>query len=188
MLDSRALTLYEEVHPERKLGNVKIQTKFLVNLQSLFPKKCQPIVVTDAGFHNGWFLEVFKLGWHYIGRVRGIKRYQLNGEWRSIKTLVSGGTSIPQFIGRTILCLNNSIITNLYRMKNISKGRKSLNLNKERKNDTQSKKHSKSAKEGWVLATSLPHRKYFSANRVMKIFKKRMQIEEGFRDLKSSRF
>ncbi len=80
------------------------------------------------------------------------------------------------------------MITNLYRIKNISKGRKSLNLNKQRKNDTQSKKHSKSAKEAWVLATSLPHNKHSSAKRVVNIFKNRMQIEEGFRDLKSSKY
>lgn len=189
MLDGRALTLYEEVHPEKKLGNLKIQRKFLSNLKTLLPKQCRPIIVTDAGFHNGWFLDVFKLGWDYIGRVRGIKKYQLNGEeWRSIKTLVSGGTKTPEFIGRAVLCLNNSLITNLYRVKNISKGRKSLNLNKERKNDTQSKKNSKSAKEAWVLATSLSHHKYSSPNRIVNIFKNRMQIEEGFRDLKSSRY
>ncbi len=33
MLDGRALTLYDEVHPEKKLGNVKIQKKFLSNLR-----------------------------------------------------------------------------------------------------------------------------------------------------------
>ena len=188
MLDGRALTIYEEVHPEKKLGNAKIQKRFLFNLKLLLPEQCQPIVVTDAGFHNGWFLEVFKLGWDYIGRIRGIKKYQIKGkEWGSIKTLVSGGTKTPEFIGEVILCLNNSLITNLYRIKNISKGRKSLNLNKERKNDTQSKKHSKNAKEAWVLATSLSH-KYSSAKRIVKIFKNRMQIEEGFRDLKSSKY
>jgi hypothetical protein len=189
MLDGRALTLYDEVHPEKKLGNVKIQKGFLSNLKLLLPKQCRPIIVTDAGFHNGWFLDVFKLGWDYIGRVRGIKVYQMKGkEWRSIKTLVSGGTKTPEFIGQAVLCFNNSLITNLYRVKNISKGRKALNLNKERKNDTQSKKHSKSAKEAWVLATSLAHHKYSSAKKIVNIFKKRMQIEEGFRDLKSSRY
>lgn len=189
MLDGRALTLYDEVHPEKKLGNERVQKKFLSNLKLLLPKQCTPIVVTDAGFHNNWFKEVLKLGWHYIGRIRGIKKYQLNGKkWKSIKTLVSGGTKTPEFIGETVLCLKNSLITNLYRIKNIPKGRKSLNLNKERKNDTQSKKNSKSAKEAWVLATSLPHSKHFSAKRVVNIFKKRMQIEEGFRDLKSSKY
>ena len=55
MLDGRALTLYEEVHSGKKLGNAKVQKKFLASLKSLFPENCKPIVVTDAGFHNNWF-------------------------------------------------------------------------------------------------------------------------------------
>lgn len=189
MLDGRALTIYEEVHSERKLGNVKIQKKFLLNLGRLLPERCQPIIVTDAGFHNDWFFEIVKFGWNYIGRVRGRQKYQLEGKkWNSIKILVSGGTKEPEYIGAAVLCLRNSLTTNLYRIKNLSKGRKAYNLNKQRKNDTQSKKHSKSAKEAWVLATSLSHNKLISAKRVVNIFKNRMQIEEGFRDLKSSKY
>lgn len=48
-------------------------------------------------------------------------------------------------------------------------------------------KHAKSATDPWLLATSLPaHRNL--AKRVVAIYQQRMQIEEGFRDMKSNRF
>ena len=42
------------------------------------------------------------------------------------------------------------------------------------------------AKEPWVLATNLP--KAYPATKVLNAYKKRMQIEESFRDLKSTRY
>jgi hypothetical protein len=59
----RALTIYEEAHPEKHLGNRKVQKRFLNTLQTLLPETCCPIVVTDAGFRNPWFKAVRALGW-----------------------------------------------------------------------------------------------------------------------------
>jgi hypothetical protein len=188
MLDGRALTLYEEVHNEKKLGNAKVQNKFLVSLKSLLPKTCKPIVVTDAGFHNDWFANVIAQGWDYIGRVRGGKKYQLASNKRKlIDSLLKGGQREPEYIGRVDLCVTNPIKTNLYRVKSKLKGRKSLNKSKKRKRDSHSKDYSKSGRESWVLATSLPHRTN-TAKKVVAIYKHRMQIEEAFRDLKSHKY
>jgi hypothetical protein len=77
MLDGRALALYEEVHHETKQGNAKVQSKFLYKLKELLPKQSKPIIITDAGFHNDWFFNVIKLGWDYIGRVRGWKNLSI---------------------------------------------------------------------------------------------------------------
>jgi len=49
-----------------------------------------------------------------------------------------------------------------------------------------SKKHEKRENEPWLIATSLPHTEV-SAVDVIALYKKRMQIEEAFRDLKNTR-
>lgn len=49
-----------------------------------------------------------------------------------------------------------------------------------------SKKHEKRENEPWLIVNSLSGEKY-SANDIMLIYKKRMQIEESFRDLKNTR-
>jgi len=86
--EGRALTLYEEVPGEKKQENAPVHRAFLNTLQALLPVGCRPIIITDAGFHNPWFKHVLKLGWDYVGRIRGTE----NGA--SMSTLrVTGGTS-----------------------------------------------------------------------------------------------
>lgn len=188
MLDGRALTIYEEVHSGKKLGNAKVQKKFLISLKSLVSENCKPIVVTDAGFHNDWFSEVVALEWDYIGRIRGGKQYQLvSNKWKVIDSLLKGGPQEPEYIGKVDLCVTNPLKTNLYRVKSKLKGRKSLNKSKQKRRGGHSKDYSKSGREAWVLATSLQHRAN-TAKKVVTIYKHRMQIEEGFRDLKSHKY
>jgi len=63
------ITLYEEVHPDSKLGNRRVQHQFLAHLQQLLPSHT-PIVVADSGFRVPFFREVERLGWHWLGRIR----------------------------------------------------------------------------------------------------------------------
>ena len=61
----RSLTLYEEVHPRSKLGNRKVQHRFLDRLASMIPEYCQPIIVADSGFKTPFFRYIEnKYGWH----------------------------------------------------------------------------------------------------------------------------
>ena len=46
----RSLTLFEEVHPQSKLGNRKVQHQFLKHLSVMVPATCRPIIVADSGF------------------------------------------------------------------------------------------------------------------------------------------
>jgi len=188
MAKGRAITIYEEVHPERKLSNPKVEKKFLQSLKTILPKECRAVIVTDAGFHNKWFGEVLKLEWDYVGRVRCGKKYSSDGgkTWHKYTKLFSKATEVPQALGKVKLCRTNSLETNLYIFKGKRKGRSLLNLLGKKRRDTNSMDQRKSAKEAWVLASSLTGRSM--AKRVVKIYKMRMQIEEGFRDLKSSRY
>ena len=53
------------------------------------------------------------------------------------------------------------------------------------KRSKKSLKYSKSANDPWLLATNLPTHRTLS-KQVVGIYRQRMQIEEGFRDMKSS--
>jgi transposase len=48
-------------------------------------------------------------------------------------------------------------------------------------------KHAEGATDPWLLATSLPSHRNLS-KQVVGIYRQRMQIEEGFRDMKSTQF
>lgn len=185
----RALTIYEEVHPEKKLGNKKVQNKFLQTLHKMLPKGCEPIIITDAGFHNDWFKEVVRLRWDFIGRIRGKKYFKKKeaAAWKLCKSLFKKATSTPQFLGKVELCRSNAMEMNFFLFKGKSKGRKSVNKVGKKRKDSSTKDYRKAAKEPWLLATSLRNN-YLLAKKVVKKFSNRMQIEEGFRDLKSSRY
>ena len=59
----RSLTLYEEVHTQRNLGNRRVQHRFLQQLKALLPAAAEPIIVADAGFKVPFYREVERLGW-----------------------------------------------------------------------------------------------------------------------------
>lgn len=40
-------------------------------LKAMLAPTCKPIVVTDGGFKVPWFKLIMKLGWDYVGRIRG---------------------------------------------------------------------------------------------------------------------
>jgi hypothetical protein len=186
--DGRALTIYDERHPLKKMGNRKIQERFLDHLKKILPVDCHPIIVTDAGFHIDWFKYVMKQGWNYIGRVRGIRKYRLPDSSRFIlcKNLFKYASSKAKSLGELILTRKNSFLTNFYVIKKKLKGRRAKTKLGKVKRDKDSKNYSKSYREPWLLVSSLKTR--FAAKKVVKIYLRRMTIEESFRDLKSSKY
>jgi hypothetical protein len=44
----RSITLYQEVHPEKKLGTAKVQKNFLNKLKGILPPECKPVIITDG--------------------------------------------------------------------------------------------------------------------------------------------
>jgi hypothetical protein len=182
----RALTLYEEVYPEKKLGNVKIEKNFLEKLKKLLPEGCKPIIITDAGFRNYWFKKVLELGWDYVGRVRGTQQYNDGKGWIKCKDIILKATKKARCIREVILCKGNSLTSHLFLLKEKTKNK--IKRAKKKGGGKDALEYSRSAKDGWLLASSLPGSNWLLINRVIKIYKMRMQIEEGFRDLKSSQY
>ena len=99
----RSLTLYEEVHPQSKLGNRKVQHQFLQQLATLVPVTCRPIIVADSGFRTPFFRYTEnQFGWHWVGRIRGrdfICRKSQPGRWFNSKFLHSQATLTARCLG-----------------------------------------------------------------------------------------
>jgi hypothetical protein len=187
-VEGRAITLYEERHNEKSIGKRGVQTRFLNNLKKILPDSCIPIIVTDAGFHNAWFSRLVNMGWHYIGRVRGVKMYQssANEEFKSCKKLYKLATKEVKSLGKMMLTKNNKFETNFYLIKCKAKGRKAFTCRGKWRSDKDSLDYARSHREPWLLVSSLD--KDNSGKKVVSIYKRRMGIEEAFRDLKSIRY
>jgi hypothetical protein len=186
--EGRSLTLYEERDFFKKMGNKKFQKQYLENLRDILPEDCHPIVITDAGFHNDWFKNILKFGWDYVGRIRNVRKYRPLGEkeFKHTKSLFKQATVIPKCLGKMQLTEENPLICHFYLMKSKLKGRKALRRDGKVRKDKDSKAYAKSYREPWLLVSSLSGRN--AAKKIMKIYKKRMTIEEAFRDLKSNKY
>ena len=187
-LGGRALTLYEEVHTQKVVGNDKIHRQFLRNLKKVLPCFCCPILITDAGFRNPWFKAVRALGWDYVGRVRNtdMLRPVNTNTWMPCKHLYSKANYKPSYLGEYETVRSNPISTYLYLVKQKPKGRHWRNLDGTRTTRASSEKIADREKEPWLITTSLKG-KQSEPNYIVKLYKTRMQIEEAFRDAKSSR-
>ncbi len=186
--DGRSLTLYEERHPQKKLGSRSVQKMFLQALKSVLPPQCKPVIITDAGFYNYWFTEVQRNGWDYIGRVRGIRKYRRIGEkkFTPCSSLWKQAGSQSKSLGEVILTEKNPFLTCLYLIKGRLSGRKVRTRAGKIRRDKDSVNYGRSHREPWLLASSLKGRS--AAKSVTNKYKFRMQIEQEFRDLKGKRY
>lgn len=187
-IGGRALTIYEEVHPEKKLGNARVQKAFLRALGNVLPPGSRPIIVTDAGFQGPFFRDVQRLGWDFVGRVRGTTKMQPRAgtEWVSVAQLYATATRTPRDLGAY----------RLYKQHESLDGRLVLAAKRRRGKKHPWSSHSSAqgsvppttisgAKDPWLLVTSIATD---SAEKIIAIYATRMQIEETFRDAKNHRF
>lgn len=184
----RALTLYEQSYHVSEHASYKAHKDFLNILYSLLPKSCRPIIVTDAGFRNTWFRLVQLHGWDFIGRIRHNTQCKKidNFTWEPVKIFYSSATDRAKFIGKFLLAKSNFLPCYFYLLKKKKLYREKRNLVGKKTRCSMSLKHAKSGNEPWLLATSIKP-ETISAEKIIAIYKKRMQIEEAFRDLKNSR-
>ena len=183
----RSLTLYEEVHPQSKLGNRKVQHQFLDQLATLLPANCRPIIVGDSGFRSPFYryLET-QLGWHWVGRIRSrdlIRKSQAT-EWFSAKSLHPKASKTARFFGLIDWVKNQSFAVFIVLVRQTKKQRKACTLQGSKRKDKSNLKHVKRQQEPWVLVAALALQNR-TPKQIVKIYQTRMQIEEGFRDCKS---
>ena len=187
-VNGRSLTLYDQAYPLSEYCKERVHKSFLLQLQKLIPADCKPIVITDAGFRNNWFKAIKELGWDFIGRVRNKTQYCMDNEsaWMPIKSLYIKATKKPTFVGSVQLAKHNPIACNFHLVKQEKKYREKRNLIGKKVRCSSSIKHEIRENEPWLIATSLSTND-FNSTLVIAIYKKRMQIEEAFRDLKNTR-
>jgi len=162
---------------------------FLKTLHALLPAHCRPIIVTDAGYKSPWFREVLALEWDIVGRIRKPHFYSLNkgNTWQCIRYLYAQATSRPKRFDNSQIVRSNPFTCTLILFKQKAEGRHASNPDGTHKASKRSKKHAQGAKDPWLLATSLASHRQLS-KQVVAIYRQRMQIEEGFRDMKSTRY
>lgn len=183
----RALTLYEEVFSQRLENNPQVHVRFLKKIRKILPDGCTPIIITDAGFSTPWFQQVQSLGWDYVGRIRGSKCFKIKGtqQWHNYSDYRATVTQhIARYLGESYLTKEHRFDTHLYETKLPKKYRTRLNKLKKKGHYKSDIEHGKAANEPWLIATSLKK----SPQTIIKMYFFRMEIEEGFRDLKSSQF
>ena len=188
-LEGRCLTLYEEVHTIKTKEKLYTHEQFLGRLEAILPDRCRPILVTDAGFRTTWFKLVKALGWDWVGRVRNrhYMRWISGGRWFDAKQCYQWASSRPKYLGEGVLTIRNKIDCQFVIYKGKLKGRQHKNRFGEPAENVYSRKKAVAQREPWLLATSLPATSGL-AKKAVNIYRQRMQIEEGFRDVKSHRF
>jgi len=199
-IGGRALPIYFESHPISKYANAKVERNFLLALKRrVVPENCWPIVVTDAGFRNPWFKTVIDIGWDFVGRlgahvmvsaaapVTGAAASKATC-WLKVRSLFVEATDRPDDLDERLVVATNPITARVVRYKKLPAGRhgsKKVNRKGVHPGSTAYKKYQRREKEPWVLATSL---RSPSAREITGLYRRRMEIEETFRDAKSHRF
>jgi hypothetical protein len=129
-------------------------------------------------------MSVLKLGWDFVGRLRGKNQIKIGSEsiWKLSNVYFEKAKEIPTYIGQGMLTKEKKLLVHfvLYRGKN--KGRK-VGKSKQKNQSSKNKRYSKGHKEPLMLVTSLD---YASAHPIgiANIYRQRMRIEENIRDTK----
>lgn len=170
LADGRSIPLLSLIAEGAKLGNPALQNDFLDELAECMADR-KVTIITDAGFRREWFNRVLKL----TG----------TDEWLTPGQLKAGTT--PRCAGAARLTRYKESPAYGYvhvhrRAEKHRHGKKSrgrFHYTREEKNQ------SRLGREPWVLFTSDAELK---PRTVMKLYSRRMQIEQNFRDEKSERY
>lgn len=181
-IGGRALPIYVEVHPLKKLGNAAVEKRFLCALKAILPSECRSIIVSDAGFKGPFFQAVLELGWDFLGRVRGTaKAISSDGRTISKEEFYQRASVTPTDLGSFRLFVGQNIPCRLVLVRKRRKpGRRPPPPKCKEERELR-----QAALDPWLLATSLSDG---DASYVVSLYAKRMQIEETFRDAKNHRF
>lgn len=182
----RGLTVYQCVYPMRLQGNRAAEFKLLNDLWTVIPAGKRVIIVTDAGFRRPWFEHVERLGWGWIGRIRGKTTLRHAG----IRALIS--TWFPKATARATRWSDCALTRAgfgcdvvLYRR---GKTRRKTYRRPGHGSTARVKQDARaSAREPWVLVHSSDLR-YHRPDEIVAHYARRMQIEENFRDSKSAQY
>ncbi len=189
VVEGRSVTLYEQVHAQKQLGNPVVHREFLRRLATILPAGSRPIVMTDAGFHSPWFQAVTKRGWEFIGRVRGCNRLSLGEtqDWIAVRDLYACASTRACDLGLGAYARSNPTSVRVVLAARQNKGRHCLNMYGKKRVGRASAKAARSAREPWVLVCS-PSLVHLQPEAIVSLYAQRMGIEQSFRDTKNLRW
>lgn len=176
----------------KQQGTPAAEKHFLKHLAALMPEHARPILVTDAGFRSPSLREVSALGWDWLGRLRGttlvkpVEAEDRNDQWVSCRALHVLACERPRML--PLMHLNRScpLACVLAVYAKPAKGRKHITRHGTVARSKLSRQCAARKREPWVIVAS-PGLAYMSARQLM-LYRRRMQIEASFRDLKSHRY
>lgn len=186
-LKGRSLPIYREVFEENELKGRA--SSFIERLSSCIPEGREVLIIMDSGFGDDWFEAITTQGWFWLVRARGKKfiRLSKSNDWVDARELYQLGNSRTKHYPNAEITKQTPRVCRIVIKKAAAtsttcKQPKKLpgNYNAGRGN------YKRSATEPWVLATNLPDT--YTASQIINSYKKRMQIEESFRDVKSHQF
>ena len=190
--DGRAVTIYQEVHPEKLLGNYDVHKKFLINLKRILPKQSKYNIITDAGFRTEWFELVRQYNWDFTGRLLVSSMCcELNNEWVQVKELYNSAEDKPKHVGNVKLSKARKVECELYLYSDKLKKNKLSNKPKRKKkrkkrSGTSYDVYKKNYDTPWLLATSKKH-SASSPKKIVQKYSRRMKIEHDFRSTKNGK-
>jgi hypothetical protein len=182
----RGLTIYQQVYPEKKLGNARAERALLKTLHSWMPAGVQVIIITDAGFRRPWFIQVERLGWSWIGRIRGgvcVSRDRTH--WEQASAWFTKATGKACRWRDCWLTHNFRFACDMVLYRRRAVGGKRYGRAGHVSTPKARREAKVSAREPWLLAHSLQLRT-LRAEEIVALYGLRMQIEENFRDSKST--
>ncbi|QQO55066.1 MAG: IS4 family transposase [Thiohalocapsa sp. PB-PSB1] len=186
-MGGRALTLYEEVHPQAKLNNRLVHIRFLKRLAELLPPGVAPIIVADAAFRVPFHRAVERRGWRWVGRVRGRDFVRLSRRWASCTTVFRRATATPRLPGTGDWVRSNALRALFVLVNHPPQGRRGKTAAGKRSRSKKAVAAARNAKEPWLPVAS-PRLAERTAKQIVRLHRQRMQIEEAFRDMKSRHF
>lgn len=202
LVQGRSIPIYNEIHPQALQESSKVHESFLKQIKLLLPPNKRVVIVTDGGFKTPWFKAVENLGWFYVGRVRGriFFRLDTDEQWHPVSALhESARLNKSIYLGTGELSKTSKTRTRCHFItyKNKSKGRRFKATKGKKVYPDQQKHYRLLNREPWIIVTNLPletgtnktsYEEKHLANYVVNIYKKRMQIEQNFRDDKNARW
>lgn len=186
-VDGRSVTLYEEIHPQRKYGDRGVHRRFLAKLAKLLPEGCMPIIMTDAGFRSTWFDLVAQRRWQWIGRIRGKDMVCTAGEsWRRCTEVYAEANAQVKVFANAQYVRSHPTPCRLVLVKRQAKGRCRRTRQGKSSCAHSSLRAARSGREPWLLASS-PGLGHLEPEAIVSLYAQRMRIEQSFRDLKNER-
>jgi hypothetical protein len=179
----RALTIYAESHPISRYAKPYVHAAFLKRLRTVLPARCAPVILADAGFRSPFMKLVVKLGWDYVVRLRRplVVRHKFAGGFQRLPCLWALTRTWAKDFGHAEIGQKVRYRTRIVGVHRAVKHRK---YHSRVRHNGITWRHKREAHEPWILATSVA----VESTRVIALYRRRMQIEETFRDTKNPRF